>query len=124
MSTYRHRTSPGPVLSWLLATLLASGTTSAGAWDLGSLAAQNMAFDQQANSQLGAMMAYNQAQQQQLMQSYIQAYGPQLQQAYQQYLQATGAQINFEQFVYYHMMTAGGANAGPALQQRTRLLRE
>ncbi len=110
-------------LPWALTILLSGGVSTAGAWDLSNLVMQNMATDQQFNNQLNGMMANTYAQQQQLMQSYIQAYGPQLRQEYQQYLQTTGAQISFEQFVYYHMMTAGGTNAGPALQQQQQNFR-
>ena len=102
-------------LSAALFVLLAA---SASAQDLGSLAAQNMAFDQQFNAQLQGMQQQNQAQMAALQQNYIQQYGPQLQQQYQQFVQSTGMQISFEQFVYSHIMTQGGANPGPALQQQ------
>ena len=88
------------------------------AQDLGTLAQQNMAFDQQFNAQLGGLMQQNQMQQQQMMQNYIQQNGPQLRQQYQQFVQSTGMQIPFEQFVYSHIITAGGTNPAPALQQQ------
>jgi hypothetical protein len=88
------------------------------AQDLGALAQQNMQFDQQFNQQLQGMMMQNQMQQQQLLQSYITQGGPQLRQEYQRYQQQTGMQIPFEQFAYSHMMTMGGKNPSPALQQQ------
>ena len=90
------------------------------AQDLGSIAASNMAFDQQFNAQLGGMMQQNQMAQQQLMQNYIAQNGPRLQQEYQQYVAQTGQQIPFESFVWSHMMTAGGTNPGPALEAQRR----
>jgi len=88
------------------------------AQDLGDIAQQNMAFDQQFNNQLQGLMQQNQMQQQQMVQGYIQSNGPQLRQEYQQFLQSTGMQISFEQFVYSHIATQGGRNPGPALQQQ------
>ena len=90
------------------------------AQDLNSIAAGNAAFDQQANAMLQGQIQQNQMAQQQLMQSYLQQHGPQLQQQYQQFIQSTGYQIPFETFVYNHMLTAGGTNPGPALQQQQR----
>ena len=64
-------------------------------------------------------MMQNQMAQQQLLQNYVQQYGPQrLWAEYQQYVQYTGVQISFDQFAYYHMATQGGRNAGPAIQQQ------
>ena len=92
---------------------------AARAQDLSAMVQQNMMFDQQQNAQLQAMMMQNQMAQQQLMQNYVQQYGQQrLWAEYQQYVQYTGMQIPFDQFVYYHMATQGGRNAGPAIQQQ------
>ena len=101
---------------------LASGlliSPAARAQDLSAMVQQNMMFDQQQNAQLQAMMMQNQMAQQQLLQNYVQQYGPQrLWAEYQQYVQYTGVQISFDQFAYYHMATQGGRNAGPAIQQQ------
>ncbi len=102
----------------VLVAMAGGGAGTAQAWGLNDMVMQNMAYDQQFNNQLYGMMANTQAQQQQLMQAYIQAYGSRLEQDYRQYTQTTGMQIPFEQFVYYHMLTAGGTNAAPALQQQ------
>jgi hypothetical protein len=104
----------------LLAAICATSAGNLHADGLGDIMRQNMAFDQRMNSQLQGMMTNNQMQQQQLVQSYIQQYGPQLRQQYRQYVQTTGMQVSFEQFVYSYIMTAGGTNPGPALQQQQR----
>ena len=105
---------------WLLsAVFLCRFVAGARAQDMNTLMQQNMMFDQQQNAQLQAMMMQNQMAQQQLMQNFVQQYGPQrLWAEYQQYVQYTGMQLSFEQFVYYHMATQGGRNAGPAIQQQ------
>ena len=90
------------------------------AQDLGSIAAGNAAFDQQTNAFLQGQMQQSQNAQQQLIQSYIQQYGPQLQQQYNQIIQSTGHEVPFETFVYNYMITAGGTNPGPALEQQRR----
>ena len=93
--------------------------TGAHAQDMNTLMMQNMQFDQQANAQLQALWQQNQMAQQQLMQAYIQQYGLQrLQMEHQQLVQYTGMPIPFDLFVYNHMATQGGRNAGPALQQQ------
>jgi hypothetical protein len=106
----------------LILTAAASGgalaPTTAHAQDLSGLVQQNMAFDQQMNAMLQNQVRQNQMAQQQLVQSYIQQRGPQLRAEYQQYIATTGMQIPFEQFVQYHIATAGGTNPGPALQQQ------
>lgn len=88
--------------------------------DLSALMQQNMAVNQQFNARLGAMMMQNQLAQQQLMQQYISQYGPQLRSEYAQFIKTTGMQVPFEYFVWTHMMTAGGTNAGPALDAQRR----
>ena len=89
------------------------------AQDLNSMMQQEVQFDQQQNAWLQNLQQQNMMAQQQLMQNYIQQYGPQrLWAEYQQFVQYTGMQIPFEQFVRNHMATQGGRNAGPALQQQ------
>ena len=103
----------------LSAVFLCLFVAGARAQDLSAMVQQNMMFDQQQNAQLQAMMMQNQMAQMQLMQNYVQQYGPQrLWAEYQQYVQYTGMQLSFDQFVYYHMATQGGRNAGPAIQQQ------
>ena len=104
-----------PLFFALVLSLSAAESISrANAQDLSSLAQQNMAFDQQFFGQLQGMQMQNQMRQQQLMQNYIAQNGPQLRAEYQQFVASTGMQIPFEQFVYSHIMTQGGRNAGPA----------
>jgi hypothetical protein len=99
---------------------LALGFGAAHAQGLGS-AQQNMQFDQQFNQQLQSRMMQNQMGQTQLLQNYIQAYGPQLNAAYQQYIRQPGASpLTFEQFAYWSLTTMGGTNPGPALEQQQR----
>jgi len=106
-----------------LFSLLLCEAAAAQPMDLGSLAQQNMAFDQQFFGHLQGMQAQNQMAQQQLMQNYIAQNGPRLQAEYQQYVASTGMQVSFQQFVYSHMMTQGGRNPGPALQQQQQNFR-
>jgi len=106
------------IFSTTLVLVLTLTPQTVRAQDLNSLAQQNMAFDAQMGAQLNGMMMQNQMQQQRMMQSYIQQNGPQLQMEYQNYIRQTGMQIPFEQFVYSHIMTQGGRNPGPALQQQ------
>lgn len=94
----------------ILTSLFAAATASA--QDLGSIAAMNMNFDNQFNATLSGLVQQNQASQQALIQNYIAQFGPQLRQQWQQ----SGAQVPFEQFVQWHIMTQGGTNYGPALQ--------
>jgi len=102
------------------AALLSSVAASAHAQflDMSGLVAKNLALDGAFDSQLQSMMASNLAAQQQLMQSYSSQFGPQLEREYADYVQATGHAIPLEQYAYYHLMTAGGSNPGPALQQQ------
>ncbi len=118
MHKFPTKNLPCIIPTWMLAVLLIGRFAGAGAWGLNDMVMQNMAYDQQFNNQLSGMMANTYGQQQQLLQSYIQLKGPQLEQEYQQYVQTTGMQIPFEQYAYYHLMTLGGTNAGPALQQQ------
>ncbi len=106
---------------FLFTTLFISQPASA--QDLSTLAQQNMAFDNQFFGQLQGMQMQNQLAQQQLMQGYIAQNGPQLQAEYRQFVSSTGMQIPFEQFVYSHIMTQGGRNPGPALQQQQQNFR-
>jgi hypothetical protein len=114
------RICKGPVLLGLVIGTLSPAAALAQFMDLSGIVQQNMAFDQAVNSQLGAMQANLAAQQQQLLQSYVQTMGPKLVQDYQQFMATTGMQIPFEQYAYYHMATAGGTNPGPALAQQQR----
>lgn len=106
---------------WLAATaffLPVLPAERAAAQDMNAMMQQNMAFDAMMQQRMQAMQAQNAMAQQQLLQQFVQQNGPQLQADYQRYVQATGQQIPFQQFAYYHMMTQGGRNAGPALQQQ------
>ncbi len=84
----------------------------AAAQDLGSIAAANMAFDNQMNSYLQGQQAQLNQQRASMIQSYMAQNGARLQQEYQQ----SGMRVPFDQFVQWHIMTAGGTNYGPALQ--------
>jgi hypothetical protein len=114
------RICKGPALWGLVIATLSPAAALAQFGDLSSIAQQNMAFDQAVNSQLSAMQTNLAAQQQHLLQNYIQMMGPKLVQDYQQFVTTTGMQIPFEQYAYTHMATAGGTNPGPALASQQR----
>jgi hypothetical protein len=97
----------------LIAAVIVFSSTQASAQDLSSIAAANMAFDNQFNAMLqGQQNQLNQSRIA-LRQNYIAQNGAALQ---QQYRQSGGMGMTFEQFVDWHMLTAGGTNYGPALQ--------
>ncbi len=83
-------------------------------WGMDAWLGQMLQFDQQFNQQLGSLMATNQAQMQQLLQTV--AADPQVQADYQQYLQSGQMPLSYDEFVYYWVMTAGGTNVQAGLQ--------
>ena len=89
---------------------------AATAQDLGSLAQQNIAFDNGFYGQLNSMRAQNQIAQQRLMQGYVSQFGPKIHADYQQFVQSTGMHIPFEQFAYQHLITRGGTEFATARQ--------
>lgn len=83
-------------------------------WGMEGWLGQMTSFDQQFEQQLGSLMAANQAQTQQLLQTV--AADPQVQAAYQQYLQSGMPPMSYDEFVYYWVMTAGGTNVQAGLK--------
>lgn len=85
------------------------------------IAAQNAAFDQQFNAQLGALQQQNQQYMLRIWQQHLQVNGPRLQREYAQ-LRAAGQPVGtFEQYAYWSLITAGGTNVQGAMQmQRDR----
>ena len=82
------------------------------------IAASNAAFDAKFNAQLGAMQRQNAQSQQALWQHHLQVNGLRLRQQYAQ-MQASGrANITFQQFAYWDLMTAAGTNVQGALQHQ------
>ncbi len=96
----------------MIAAALIFGSTQASAQNLGDIAAANMAFDNQMNTMLQGQVNQLAQSRVALRQNYVAQLGPQLQQQWQQ----SGMNMTFEQFVDWHMLTAGGTNYGPALQ--------
>jgi hypothetical protein len=82
------------------------------------IAAANAAFDAQFNAQLGAMQRQNTQSQQALWQHHLQVNGPRLRAQYAQMRASGHANISFEQFAYWDLMTAGGTNVQGALQHQ------
>ncbi len=80
------------------------------------IAAQNAAFDQQFNAQLGALQQQNQAYGMRIWQHHLQVNGPRLQREYAQLRAAGYAVGTFEQYAYWSLMTAGGTNVQGAVQ--------
>lgn len=82
------------------------------------IAASNAAFDARMSAQLGAMQRQNAQSQQALWQHHLQVNGPRLRQQYAQ-MQASGrANMTFQQFAYWDLMTAAGTNVQGALQHQ------
>lgn len=102
------------ILTFAVVLLLPLFGSARAQWGMDAWTQQLMSFDQQFDAQLGSMMAANQAQMRQLLQGA--AGDPQVQAAYQQYLQSGQMPVPYEQFVYYWVMTAGGANVQGGLQ--------
>ena len=96
----------------LTAITTAIVAADAAAQDLASIAAANMNFDNQMNSYLQNQQAQLNQQRASMVQNYIAQNGARLQQDYQR----SGMQVPFDQFVQWHIMTAGGTNYGPAIQ--------
>lgn len=97
----------------LITAAIIFSAVQASAQDLGSIAAANMAFDNQMNNILQNQVNQLAQSKASLRQNYIAQNGALLQQQYQQ---SGGMGMTFEQFVDWHMLTAGGTNYGPALQ--------
>lgn len=91
-------------------------TTSHAQWQ--GIAASNAAFDAKFNAQLGAMQRQNVQSQQALWQRHLSVNGPRLRAQYAQMRASGRANMSFEQFVYWDMMTAAGTNVQGALQHQ------
>jgi hypothetical protein len=82
------------------------------------IAASNAAFDAKFNAQLGAMQRQNAQSQQALWQRHLSVNGPRLQAQYAQMRASGRANMSFEQFAYWDLMTAAGTNVQGALQHQ------
>ena len=82
------------------------------------IAASNAAFDAKFNAQLGAMQRQNAQSQQALWQRHLSVNGPRLRAQYAQMRASGRANMSFEQFAYWDMMTAAGTNVQGALQHQ------
>ena len=82
------------------------------------IAASNAAFDAKFNAQLGAMQRQNAQSQQALWQRHLSVNGPRLRAQYAQMRASGQANVSFEQFAYWDLMTAAGTNVQGALQHQ------
>lgn len=98
-----------------LAAALAIGASHA-QWQ--NIAAQNAAFDARMSAQLGAAQRQGAQQQQALWQRHLQMNGPRLRAQYAQMRASGRANMSFEQFAYWDLMTAAGTNVQGALQHQ------
>ncbi len=94
---------------------LAIGTSQA-QWQ--NMAAQNAAFDARMSAQLGAAQRQTAQSQQALWQRHLQMNGPRLRLQYAQMRASGRANMSFEQFAYWDLMTAAGTNVQGALQHQ------
>ena len=94
---------------------LAIGTSHA-QWQ--NMAAQNAAFDARMSAQLGAAQRQSAQSQQALWQRHLQMNGSRLRAQYAQMRASGRANMSFEQFAYWDLMTAAGTNVQGALQHQ------
>lgn len=83
-----------------------------------NMAAQNAAFDARMSAQLGAAQRQNAQSQQALWQRHLQMNAPRLRAQYAQMRASGRANMSFEQFAYWDLMTAAGSNVQGALQHQ------
>ncbi|MEO7254014.1 MAG: hypothetical protein ABIZ64_07215 [Casimicrobium sp.] len=99
------------------ATLAALAITASQAqWQ--GIAASNAAFDAKFNAQLGAMQRQNAQSQQALWQRHLSVNGPRLRAQYAQMRASGRANMSYEQFAYWDLMTAAGSNVQGALRHQ------
>ncbi len=91
-------------------------TASHAQWQ--GIAASNAAFDAKFNAQLGAMQRQNAQSQQALWQRHLSINGPRLRAQYAQMRASGRANMSYEQFAYWDLMTAAGTNVQGALQHQ------
>ena len=91
-------------------------TASHAQWQ--GIAAANAAFDAKFNAQLGAMQRQNAQSQQALWQRHLSVNGSRLRAQYAQMRASGRANMSFEQFAYWDLMTAAGSNVQGALQHQ------
>ena len=99
------------------ATVVALAATGSEAhWQ--SIAASNAAFDAKFNAQLGAMQRQNAQSQQALWQRHLSVNGQRLRAQYGQLGASGSANMSFQQFAYWDLMTATGTNVQGALHHQ------
>ena len=91
-------------------------TASHAQWQ--GIAAANVALDAKFNAQLGAMQRQNAQSQQALWQRHLSVNGSRLRAQYAQMRASGRANMSFEQFAYWDLMTAAGSNVQGALQHQ------
>ena len=110
--------STGFTFKQIAAAAVATLAISASQAQWQGIAASNAAFDARMSAQLGAMQRQGAQQQQALWQRHLQMNGPRLRAQYAQ-MQASGrANMTFQQFAYWDLMTAAGTNVQGALQHQ------
>lgn len=97
-----------------IATLVIA--TSHAQWQ--GIAASNAAFDARFNAQLGAMQRQNAQSQHALWQRHLTVNGPRLRAQYAQMRASGRANMTYEQFAYWDLMTAARTNVQGALQHQ------
>ncbi len=91
---------------------------SAGAQTLQDMVQQNIQFDNAMNQRLMQLQQQNAAYGQQIWQSYLEQFGPQLREEYQKYVAAGNPPVTFEQFAYWNLVTAHGTDIAGAMREQ------
>ena len=110
--------STGSTFKQIAATTLATLAITASHAQWQGIAAANAAFDAKFNAQLGAMQRQNAQSQQALWQRHLSVNGSRLRAQYAQMRASGRANMSFEQFAYWDLMTAAGSNVQGALQHQ------
>ena len=110
--------STGSTFTKIVAATVVSlaATASEAQWQ--SIAASNAAFDAKFNAQLGAMQRQNAQSQQALWQRHLSVNGQRLRAQYGQLGASGRANMSFQQFAYWDLMTAAGTNVKGALHHQ------
>ena len=110
--------STGSTFKQIAAATLATLAITASHAQWQGIAAANAAFDAKFNAQLGAMQRQNAQSQQALWQRHLSVNGSRLRAQYAQMRASGRANMSFEQFAYWDLMTAAGSNVQGALQHQ------
>ena len=110
--------STGSTFTKIAASALATMAIASSHAQWQGIAASNAAFDARFNAQLGAMQRQNAQSQQALWQRHLSVNGPRLRAQYAQMRASGRANMSFQQFAYWDLMTAAGTNVRGALQHQ------